>query len=105
MFFSIHPLVKYNFNILWLSPLNILAAFMIWFKQWRIQIFAYQLLNLILVALALVAVAISLQTFNQATFLIIATLLVRYSCWIYRTKRKIVRKNKYKVKEMTSTTN
>ena len=104
MFFSIHPLVKYNFNILWLSPLNILAAFMIWFKQWRIQIFAYQLLNLILVALALVAVAISLQTFNQATFLIIATLLVRYSCWIYRTKRKIVRKNKYKVKEMTSTT-
>ncbi|MFZ4582765.1 MAG: DUF4105 domain-containing protein, partial [Paludibacter sp.] len=88
MFFSIHPLVKYNFNILWLSPLNIIAACMIWFKKWRIHIFAYQLFNLILVALALVAVAISLQSFNQATFLIIATLLVRYSCWIYRTKRK-----------------
>lgn len=99
MFFSIHPLVKYNFNILWLSPLNILAAFMIWFKKWRIQVFIYQLLNLILVALALVAVAISLQSFNQATFLIIATLLIRYSCWIYRAKQKIVRKMKFQIKD------
>lgn len=95
MFFSVHPLVKYNFNILWLNPLNVLAALFIWFKPFRIHMFFYQLFNLILVALALVAVAISVQTFNQATFVIIAALLIRYSCWIYRTKKRIVRKNKF----------
>jgi hypothetical protein len=99
MFFSVHPLVKYNLNILWLNPLNVIAAFMIWFNKWRIPIFIFQLFNLILVALALISVAISVQTFNQATFVIIALLLFRYSSWIYRTKKKIVRKSKYKIKQ------
>ena len=99
MFFSSHPLVKFNFNILWLNPLNIVAAFMIWFSKWRIHIFFYQLFNLILVALALVSVAISVQTFNQATFIFIALLLFRYSSWIYRTKKKILRKSKFKIKQ------
>jgi len=99
MFFSVHPLVKFNFNILWLNPLNVVAAFMIWFNKWRIHIFVYQLFNLIFVALALISVAISVQTFNQATFVFIALLLFRYSSWIYRTKRKIVRKSKYKIKQ------
>lgn len=99
MFFSVHPLVRYNFNILWLNPLNLIAAVLIWFKKFRIQLFFYQLFNLILVALALVSVAISIQTFNQATFVIIAALLIRYSCWIYRTKKRIMRKNKFKVSD------
>jgi hypothetical protein len=99
MFFSVHPLVKYNLNILWLNPLNLIAAVMIWFNKWRIHMFIYQLLNLILVALALISVAISVQTFNQATFVIIALLLFRYSSWVYRTKTKIVRKSKYKIKQ------
>ncbi len=30
MFFSVHPLVKFNLNILWLNPLNIIAAILIW---------------------------------------------------------------------------
>jgi len=99
MFFSVHPLVKYNLNILWLNPLNVVAAVMIWFSKWRIHIFIYQLFNLILVVLALISVAISVQTFNQATFVIIALLLFRYSSWIYRTKKKIVLKSKYKIKQ------
>lgn len=98
MFFSLHPLVKYNLNLLWLNPLNIVAAFMIWFNKWRIHVFIYQLFNLILVALALIAVAISVQTFNQATFVVIALLLFRYSSWIHRTKKKIVRKMKFQIK-------
>lgn len=98
MFFSVHPLVKYNLNILWLNPLNIIAAILIWFNKWRIHVFIYQLFNLILVALALVAVAISVQTFNQTTFVVIALLLFRYSSWIYRTKKKIARKKKFQIK-------
>lgn len=95
MFFSLHPLVKFNLNILWLNPLNIIAAVLIWFKRYRIQLFFFQLFNLALVALALIAVAMSVQTFNQATFLVIAILLFRYSAWIYRAKKRIVRKLKF----------
>lgn len=95
MFFSLHPLVKYNFNILWLNPLNIIAAFLIWSKKLRIVMFFYQLVNFSLLILALVAVALSMQLFNQSTFIIIAILLFRYSTWIYRTKKKIVRKKKF----------
>lgn len=95
MFFSVHPLVKYNLNLLWLNPLNIVAAIFIWFKRFRIQVFFFQLINLALVALALIAVAMSVQTFNQATFLVIAILLFRYSSWIYMAKKRIVRKLKF----------
>jgi hypothetical protein len=95
MFFSVHPLVKYNLNILWLNPLNLIAAVLIWIKKFRIQLFIYQLVNLVLVASALLAVALSVQTFNQATFLAIAILLFRYASWFYRTKKRIVRKLKY----------
>jgi len=98
MFLSVHPLVKYNLNILWLNPLNVIFAILIWFKKFRIPVFAFQLLNLILVILALVAVAISVQTFNQTTFVCIALLFFRYSSWVYHTKKKIVRKMKYQIK-------
>lgn len=95
MLFSLHPLVKYNFNILWLNPLNFIAAFLICFKRFRVPMFAYQLFNFTLLVLALIAVALSIQTFNQSAFIIIAILLIRYSVWIYRTKKKIVRRLKY----------
>lgn len=99
MLFSLHPLVKYNFNILWLNPLNFIAAFLIWFRRFRIQMFAYQLFNFTLLVIALIAVALSIQTFNQSAFIIIAILLIRYSVWIYRTKKKIVRRLKYEAEK------
>lgn len=95
MFFSLHPLVQHNFNILWLNPLNLLAAVFIWFKRYLVYMFVFQLVNLLLVGLALVSVAISLQTFNLAIFIFIAILMCRYSAWIYRTKKRLVRKSMF----------
>ena len=40
MFFSLHPMVRENLNLLWLSPLNLIAAVVVWIKPIRDQ-FSY----------------------------------------------------------------
>lgn len=102
MFFSTQPLVKNNLNLLWLNPLNLLASILIWIKPMRKSIFVYQMFNLGLLVLALIAMALSLQSFNTATYPIIALLLVRYARWFVRTKHKFDRKDKYRNKDRIS---
>ena len=94
MFFSVHPLVKSNLNLLWLNPLNLVVAVLIWFKQVRKQLFFYQLFNILLLAGALLAFALSEQVFNTATFPLIVLLLIRCANWVDITKRKIYKKKK-----------
>lgn len=95
MFISVHPLVKNNLNLLWANPLNFFMAFLIWIKPLRKFIFYYQFFNLILLGLALIALALSIQSFNVAVYPIIALLIIRYARWIVRTKHKFERKSKY----------
>ena len=94
MFFSLHPLVRSNLNLLWLNPLNIILAFSIWIKPLRLTLFIYQLVNFLFLLGALIVFAISLQTFNIATFPIIVLLLLRSTSWFALTKRKIFRRTK-----------
>jgi len=94
MFFSLHPLVRSNLNLLWLNPLNIILAICIWIKPLRVTLFYYQLLNILLLLGALIVFAISLQTFNIATFPIIVLLLMRSTSWFALTKRKIFKRTK-----------
>lgn len=98
MFVSSHPLVKYNLNILWLNPLNVVAAILIWSKRFRIPMFIYQIVNIGLLILALIAFALSFQNFNVASFPLIVMILVRYSSWVVRTKHKLDRKSKFVIK-------
>lgn len=95
MFVSTHPLVKNNLNLLWANPLNIFAAIFIWFKSMRKYIYYYQFLNLLLLGIALITVALSLQSFNIAINPIIALLIIQYARWFVRTKHKFERKAKY----------
>lgn len=105
MFVSSHPLVKDNLNLLWLNPLNIIAAILIWFKPLRVPMFIYQIGNIGLLVLALVAFALSFQNFNVAVFPVIVLLLVRYSSWVVRTKHKLDRKSKFVIKNNITDTN
>jgi len=95
-------LVRNNLNLLWLNPLNLLASILIWIKPMRKSIFVYQMFNLGLLVLALIAMALSFQSFNIATYPIIALLLVRYARWFVRTKHKFDRKDKYRNKDRIS---
>ena len=94
MFVSTHPLVQYNLNILWLNPFNVIAAVCIWVKPMRIPLFVFQIFNFLFLILALFAFALSLQSFNDATFPLIVLLLMRYSRWVVRIKHKLFRKTK-----------
>ena len=96
MFVSVHPLVKYNLNILWLNPLNIIAAILIWIKPWKFAFFIYNLINMGLLFFALILFAVSFQSFNIAIFPIIILLIIRYSSDIInsnKVRKKLKRAN------------
>jgi hypothetical protein len=97
MVFSTHPLVQYNLNILWLNPLNLLVAILIWIRHLRKVVFLYEILNIVFLVGALVVFAISLQTFNIAIFPIIVLLLMRSTHWFARAKRRIFRDGGFKL--------
>jgi hypothetical protein len=95
MFFSVHPLVKSNFNLLWLNPLNLVVAVLFWIKRVRVALFYYQMVNIVFLLGALVAFALSDQAFNIATFPLIVLLLMRSSIWCDLTKKRIFLNNKF----------
>ncbi|MFZ4724844.1 MAG: DUF4105 domain-containing protein, partial [Paludibacter sp.] len=84
MFFSLHPLVRYNLNILWLSPINLLMAVAIWKNKIRKPLFLFQIPNILLLVGALITFPLSIQDFNVATFPLIVLFLMRASHWFAR---------------------
>jgi hypothetical protein len=86
---STHPLVEKNLNILWLNPLNLFAAVLIWVKSAKKLMFYYQIFNILLLGLALIAFALSFQTFNVAVFPLTVLLLIRYTTGVARLKHKL----------------
>ncbi len=91
MVFSTHPLVNANLNILWINPLNLIAAFLIWVKPMRKLLFVCGILNLGLLAAALITFSLSIQSFNFAAFPIIVLLMLRSSHWVDMAKKRIFR--------------
>ena len=89
MFFSTHPLVKMNLNLLWLNPLNLVVGILIWNRKLRIPLFFYQFLNIMFLVGALIAFALSVQIFNIAVFPIIVLMLMRSTSWVAYLKRRI----------------
>jgi hypothetical protein len=94
MFFSSHPLVKWNLNLLWLNPLNIIVGGLIWIKSTEMRriIFFYQIFNIFLYVGALFAFALSIQSFNVATFPILVLMLMRSTRWFAYTKHKLYKR-------------
>ncbi len=89
MFFSVQPLVKQNLNIVWLNPLSLIVGILIWFRRLRVAMFFYQILNIIFLVGGLFAFALSIQSFNVASFPIIVLLLMRSTSWFAYLKRRI----------------
>lgn len=91
MFFSVHPMVKSNMNILWLNPLNVFTAILIWIKPLRFSVFIYKIINIVLLLLVLILFAISYQSFNTAVFPLILLLLIRYVSYIINSEKAQVK--------------
>jgi hypothetical protein len=89
MFFSVHPLVKSNLNILWLNPLNLIIGVLIWIKRLRKWMFVYQIFYILSLIIALLAFALSAQVFNITAFPLIVLLLIRSTIWFAHLKHKL----------------
>jgi len=94
MFFSLHPLVRANYNLLWLNPLNLILAALYFIRRLRVLQFFYQILNVVIFLGALMAFALSAQTINIAAFPIIILLMMRSVSWIALTRKKIYRRRR-----------
>lgn len=84
MFFSIHPLVKNNFNILWCNPLNIFTGIFVWNKKMKKAVKIQQIINSICYISVLVVAALAVQTINIAFIPLIALLLIRSLRWLQK---------------------
>ncbi|MDR0371279.1 MAG: DUF4105 domain-containing protein [Prevotellaceae bacterium] len=92
-FFSLHPLVKYNYNILWLNPLNVITAVIILIRPLKKTAIALQTVNFILLILFLCFFATGKQGFNGAFFPLAAALLIRCTVWL-ANELKVIKKNR-----------
>jgi len=99
MFFSLHPMVRENLNLLWLSPLNLIAAVVVWIKPIRDQFSYYMLLFGLSLLTVFVLFPLQVQGFNIAFLPLIGTLLIRTGTWLYLNQKHcpvFVKIKKYK---------
>jgi hypothetical protein len=78
-FFSDHPLVEANWNILWLNPLNLIPAALIWKRSAKKFLLFFHAVNLSLMLVAGVVFAMQLQFVPLTVFPVILLLIVRTS--------------------------
>lgn len=104
MFFSAHPMVKTNMNILWLNPLNIFAAVIIWIKPLKFGVFIYKILNIILIIIVLLFFVVSFQDFNTAIFPLLLLLLLRYVSYIINSEKAQIKLLNRKATKKTAKT-
>ncbi len=85
-FFSAHPLVAGNYNLLWLNPVHLLFALSLLSKKLRRPLYYYQVANAFAVVFAIAGYLILPQEFNVA-FLPIMLLILMRSLFYIRSQR------------------
>ena len=76
-FFSAHPLVASNVNLLWLNPLILIPAFLIWKRKGTKFLLFCHLLNLLLMLIAAVIIALQIQVVPVAALPLMLLLIIR----------------------------
>lgn len=86
MFFSVHPLVKSNFNLLWINPVSVVLSVLVWIKSCDKVTYYFQITNIALLFGALVVFFIGFQHINVASVPLMLILLVRAMFWLYKKR-------------------
>ncbi len=89
MFFSEHPLVEHNWNLLWAHPLQLIFGIAIWCKKIRPQLVYFQQFNCLFLVAALIMVGLKIQMFHIAFMPIIAMMLIRALLFILNHKKSV----------------
>jgi hypothetical protein len=83
-FFSEHPFVSGNYNLLWLNPLYLVGVFLLCSRKQQKAAYYYQIFNLAAVAIALIGFPFLPQSFNIAFLPLMVVMLVRNLSFIRR---------------------
>ena len=81
MFFSIHPLVKSNFNLMWCNPLNIIASVLLFSRKSNKVLKGYLLIYFVMIVTAFIVAVLKVQVFNIAFLPVMGLMLVRILYW------------------------
>lgn len=92
-FFSEHPLVENNWNLLWLNPLNLLPAVLIWHRKSRKFLLYFHSLNLVMQLLTGVVIVSQVQQIPVVIFPILLLLIVRTSRRIKRLLKQLLERS------------
>jgi hypothetical protein len=76
-YFSVHPLVESNFNLLWVNPLQLVFVLLLPFKKLRKILSYYQILNAFAIIVAIAGYLFLPQQFNVAFLPLMLILLIR----------------------------
>lgn len=88
MFFSLHPLVDHNFNLLWLNPLQLIFALLLFRKSLRKKMVPYLWFNSLTVVVAMVLWGFGPQMMHPAFLPLMVAMLIRSLYYImYHTKQ------------------
>ena len=88
-FFSVHPSMFPNINLLWLHPLHLIGIIFFSVKKWKIVAFWYHFINFAVVISMCVGWIFIPQHFNIAFIPLIASLLLRSGGALLRKKNLI----------------
>jgi len=92
-FLSEHPMVGGNWNLLWLNPLNLIPAVLIWNPGARKFMLFYHLIYLLLILTACIIIALQLQQVPVVLFPLILLLIIRTARRLRRLITKLVERS------------
>jgi len=86
-YFSLHPLVKSNANVLWANPLFLFIGFAQWFKALRFVTFIVVVLSVVMILIVLILYSLDV-VYSNAAFIPLALLLFLRSTNYIRVRLK-----------------
>lgn len=84
MFFSVHPCTSDNWNLVWLNPLQLVAALLFFVKPFAKCIYYYHFINFALLILLLLAWSLVPQQMETAFIPFILAIALRSGVYAYR---------------------
>lgn len=101
-FFSLHPLVSHNWNLVWMNPLDLVFALLLPFKALRQIVFYLQYFFLVCVVFILVSLFYLPQTFLFSEIMLIIMLGLRSVMYVRLRKEYFRPKTKSAMPKKTS---
>ena len=88
IFVSVHEATSPNWLYLWINPLAIIPAALIWIKRCKRAVYCYQICNFAALSALLVVAALGVQALNKAFYPLIAADMLLAARYILIYSRK-----------------